>query len=435
MIRYLLLLLIGVLLFPVSGLAQLDLGTWFSDSLFQKSSINPAHKFSGNFTVSLPNAYFEINQQGPKYGDIVEVNSEGITTINISNTVNSAKENNFYRSFLNVGTIGFGFNAGNSSFTFNHGVKLLAFLSYPKEFVDLYANGNAQFVGQTISIGPDFQVSLLHELALGYSFGNSNFRIGGRVKFLSGLEDVSVKNDRINLFTNEDIYQLEFNNNYLINTSSLLNIEDLSDITFDYDGIDYFDLFSPNNGVAFDLGAEVFFDNGAKLSASIIDIGKISWKENVTNYHSTGEIIFNGIDIVDVIRDTSEILLLDSLYDVLEFQESNVSYSTSLPLKIYLGFSHDINDVIQLSYLYFLQNFNGRKTHAIAVNSNFRLSNTFLIGANYQFRNDNAFNLGIQSMLKLGPIQLFASTGNILGMIRPKSNSFTSAKIGLNLVF
>ena len=385
--------------------------------------------------ISLPNVLFEIGQQGPKYSDLIDVNSDGVTNINISNALAAVKDQNYYSTFLNLGSIGIGMNIKKSTFSLSHSVKLLAYLEYPGEFVELYANGNAAFIGQTISIGPDFQLSLYNELALGYSYGNDHFRIGGRIKYLSGIEDVSVANDKISLRTSDDIYQLQFNNDYLINTSSLLRIGDLSDITFEFDGMDVFNFFGSNRGLALDLGGELILKNKKLISFSILNIGRINWSSNVTNYSSSGEIVFGGIDIVDIIRDTSEILLVDSLYNILQFQESNNEYSSNLPLKVYLNYSHYPSSRLQLSYLYFLQFFRGNSIHALALNANFSIGNAFLFGMNYLIRSDAVFNLGLQATLKFGPLQLYANTGNLPGLFDPKSYSFTSGRVGLNLQF
>ena len=433
MVKYLIALII--LLNSLLGYGQINQGLWFTDSIFQSISLNPASVPTGNITVRLPEAQFQISQKGPLYSDIIEINNEGTTTINISNATQQAKDDNFYSTYLNVGSLGIGMRFGKSYISLSHDLRLLGHLSYPKDLVELYANGNAQFIGEEISIGPDFQLSLFNQFAVSYSYGNQNIRAGVRLKYLSGIEDVTVENDRINLFTNEDIYQLEFNNNYLINTSSLLRVNDLSDIAFDYDGIEYFDFFGRNSGLAFDLGAEFKLPDGSVLSASILDLGSLSWKEDITNYSSTGMIIYDGVDILDIVRDSSEILLLDSLYNVLDFEETNNDYTSPLPTKIYVGYTHSLNSALQLSYLYFMQSFRGEQMHALSVAANFSVLQNVQLGASYLMTTNNLLNLGLHGKLKLGPIQVIANTGNIFGLIDPKASHHTSGHLGLNLVF
>ena len=63
------------------------------------------------------------------------------------------------------------------------------------------------------------------------------------------------------------------------------------------------------------------------------------------------------------------------------------------------------------------------------------LQDKLSIGANASFRNGGTFNLGINGVASIGPLQLFASTDNILSVFSPYQNKNANIRAGLNLLF
>ena len=61
------------------------------------------------------------------------------------------------------------------------------------------------------------------------------------------------------------------------------------------------------------------------------------------NYKSKGDNTFEGVDILDYIDDDQEVVLEDSLYNLLDFEESNEGYSTSVGARIHLSTSYHMS--------------------------------------------------------------------------------------------
>ena len=114
---------------------------------------------------------------------------------------------------------------------------------------------------------------------------NDNFSIGGRIKYLNGIGNLSTSNSNLFLTTDDDIYQLSLNADYQINASSLLlyNGLDAPEEIVQLGGLGLDQVFTSNRGLAFDLGVHLKFDD-LDIALSVLDIGQITWEENVRNY-------------------------------------------------------------------------------------------------------------------------------------------------------
>jgi len=433
---YRLIFIVGAICFvSTTSMGQYNPTSYFLSEIYQQKQTNPAFFQDSGFVLSLPAINFNVNQIGPKYNDIVKQNTEGNYIIDATSLATNSEDENIFRTYLNIPVLNFGFAAKQHNFDFGLSFKLLGLLNYPKELAAVYANGNGPFIGQNINIGPEFQLSLYNEWSFGYAYKKEKLSFGARIKLLNGLEDVSTKDHSINLLTDDDIYRLTFNNDFLINTSSLLDIEDLGNITFNFEGIEDVNFFTSNLGFAFDLGITYKINEKFTASFSVIDIGKINWDENVTNYLSSGAILFDGIDLVSIIRDSTEIILVDTLYNILEFQESNDNYSNSLPIKFYAGLDHRLNDKFSFGYLLFLEMFKGHSFEMIGVNANYAISKRFHIGSSISFNSKSQLGIGLQGSLQAGFFQIYGGTANLLGLVSPKSASRAQATFGINLLF
>jgi len=57
------------------------------------------------------------------------------------------------------------------------------------------------------------------------------------------------------------------------------------------------------------------------------------------------------------------------------------------------------------------------------------------IGVNYAYRFNSATNVGLNTTFKIGPVQLFAATDNIIQALQPSAANNVNGRVGLNLVF
>ena len=418
--------------------AQQELGLHFMRETWQSSKTNPAFITEHKIHVGLPSAYFNVSHSGPAYNDVVRTDSEGNEVIDMSILLDNLETNNMLLSHFELETASVSFGIKNVRFSINHAIKLHSFLDYPKNLIELGWEGNEQFIGETVAFGPDFEVAAYNEFGIGAAAKLWGISAGARLKILTGFAGANSDLTDASIYTDSDVYDITFNTDYRINTSSFLVYNGEGDFNLDFGELTASRLFSKNLGLALDLGAS-FKVKKLEVSASIIDLGFIKWTENVHNYHSKGSFDFEGLDIDDIINDENDEIsfeeTIDTLQNILDFKETNNSYNTTLPTKIYLSASYDLNSTWSLGGLFYSEVYRGKVFPAVAANVNFHIGQILSVGAVYAVRNQTYDNIGLNLSTKLGPVQLFAMTDNIVAAFDPYSSHNANARVGLNLAF
>ena len=363
-------------------------------------------------------------------------NDNGENVLDMGAVIDQMDDQNQLFTSVETETFSFSIGVKNLKLSFNHAMKFNTFMDYPKELVQLAWNGNSQFVGQTISIGPDVQAYAYNEFGIGLAGEILGVSAGGRLKILTGIGDVSTERTKAEVYTDPDVYQLTFNTDYLINTSSFFRYDGGEDFEIDFGEASFNDIFASNVGTAIDLGANFKLRN-IDISASIIDLGFIGWKKNTTNYHSQGVYTYEGVDISGIIRDDSLSFegALDSIGEVLDFKETNKNYTTMLPTKVYLSANYSLGQHWDFGGLFYTEIYRGKVYPAFAASARAKFGDILTIGASYAIRNKRYDNLGLNAVVKLGPVQLFGVSDNIISAFKPYDSRNANLRFGLNLLF
>ena len=319
------------------AMAQALQSAYFTDDYKFRHSMNPAFGNEQNY-VSIPAlGNINVNLRGNfGYQDVVFDNpmyphgsDKRLTT--------------FMNPYISAGEALDGFSSGRNRLVGNVGITILsagfkAFggyntielssrtsfgMSLPYELFEFAKNtGNKTYDMGDISMGAMSYV----ELGLGHSRQiNDRLRVGGKFKLLFGLgradvkledmtadlsaadkwvvsgkatADVSVKGFK---FESEmEDYNVESNGQY----------EQVSDFDVDGFGLGGF-------GIAFDLGAEYKIDDDWTVSAALLDLGFISWKENARAESSGQPFVFDGFHDVAVNSDSQNGTVLEDQTDQL----------------------------------------------------------------------------------------------------------------------
>ena len=319
------------------AMAQALQSAYFTDDYKFRHSMNPAFGNEQNY-VSIPAlGNINVNLRGNfGYQDVVFDNpmyphgsDKRLTT--------------FMNPYISAGEALDGFSSGRNRLVGNVGITILsagfkAFggyntielssrtsfgMSLPYELFEFAKNtGNKTYDMGDISMGAMSYV----ELGLGHSRQiNDRLRVGGKFKLLFGLgradvkledmtadlsaadkwvvsgkatADVSVKGFK---FESEmEDYNVESNGQY----------EQVSDFDVDGFGLGGF-------GIAFDLGAEYKIDEDWTVSAALLDLGFISWKENARAESSGQPFVFDGFHDVAVNSDSQNGTVLEDQTDQL----------------------------------------------------------------------------------------------------------------------
>lgn len=429
----------GLFLFTASSLQAQQLGLHFMDNVWQVNHTNPAKAPDQKVIFSFPNAYGNFTHSAVSFNNLISTNAEGTRFLDSEQLIANLKDNNFLNLQASAETFNVAVSVLNMQFSLHHAVKFNGILRYPKSLVQLAFQGNAPFIGQEINVAPSFNFLAYNEIGVGFNMRLANLDVGGRIKALTGIGTLSSDRASIKLRTDADIYQLSLSSDYQINAAGILDL-DINGSDFSADLTDSYnlgDFLKINRGWAIDLGAQYKVNDQLTVAASIVDLGFIRWKENAANFTSQGEFEFEGLTIDNFI-DEDEVAFnidQDSILDIFNFTQTNEAFTTYLPSKIYLSGTYKVTPLFRAGGLIYLENQKGKTFKALSLNGTLLVGRIFHFGATYSIYNKKYDNIGLNFQLKLGPVQFFGVSDNILAAFRPANSRGTNGRFGMNLVF
>ena len=258
--------------------------------------------------------------------------------------------------------------------------------------------------------------------------------MGGRVKLLNGLADISTSARQLQLHTADDYYQTSLEANYVLNSSGALDYGGFSAASSF--ALDNGSLFTGNYGLAFDLGVQMQY-NQLTLAFSALDLGAINWRDQTSNLSLEGNFAYEGLDVVRtaILGETSTVTLRDSLEEAFSVQETSDTYKTLLPARFYFSGTYALSEWLDLGGLVYVERFREKTIPAFGLGFNAQLSRQFSLGGVYLYQTQEPFRFGLNTALTLGPVQLLAATDNLLAAFRPTGSHSANLRLGLNLVF
>jgi len=81
------------------------------------------------------------------------------------------------------------------------------------------------------------------------------------------------------------------------------------------------------------------------------------------------------------------------------------------------------------------ENMQTHSRYAVGLSGQYLLNDKVSLGANYSFINGSADNLGLNGIVTLGPVQVFAMTNNVLYLVNGGKSDNFSTRVGVNLLF
>lgn len=421
------------LAFPTGGHSQQELGLYFMPRAMQNLQVNPAFMQEKTISISLPSVYLHGLHSGFSYRDILkEVPGTDSLQVDVEGALSQMKDINVLRTNVQADILSVNVKVGPLQVSAFTGTKAFGYIAYPKMLPSLAWSGNAGFLDETISLAPDFQFSAWHEIGLGVALRKGKLQVGARGKYLVGLANLSAGYADATLTTSPEIYQLQMQVNYQVQASifdlgSLENIEPTLD----------FQPFTGNHGFAGDLGVQYEMSDRIKLSASVIDLGFINWTDRSKIYEASGTVSFEGLDVAEILRQDSFDIegLLDSLQSGVEIAESEGTFRTGLPTRIYIGGTFSPLKSLRLGGVYYSEFYRGRVYPALVVSVSKDLGKILTAGITYSIQNRRFDNLGANLLLKLGPVVIFATTDHLSSFLRPGYSREVNLRFGMNVAF
>lgn len=227
-------------------------------------------------------------------------------------------------------------------------------------------------------------------------------------------------------------FQLDSNNGYHLLSKS------------HFDRSTYLSNFG-NPGFAVDLGFATKVNSAFEFSMSLVDLGFISWKKDVTIFTENGHFLFRGINLNTVTPTNSPptttdakglmLALTDSVKAAFFPTEANSAFYTLLPVKLYLAGEGRINDNFSIGGVARIRMFNSMIHTSLTASANAALSKNFSFSASYSIMESTFDNLGLAAAFRIGKVQLYSVSDNVLAFRHPSSARNANLRLGINFIF
>ncbi len=438
----------ATILLPVLALAQ-QRTAYFMRTLPQSVHLNPATKFNYTFGLNLASFEAQAITDGFSYNDAI-ARVDGTKSIRVENILNSLSQRNQI-GFNATFDAGLYLNFHNLQVGIFAKENVRAIFGYPKDLINLVANGNAALLDETLQIAPD--ISFLHtrefNVNLGHSFLQDKLRLGVNLKAIFGIGAIQSNNLRLDFSTGDAAnYPVQLSTSSgLVNTGGVNTLIEMSNgepvgIINNRDTIfEYLKNFS-NMTFGLDVGATYQVTDKLLVSASILNISpKISWKNQDRQNFVLGEnnrtnFSFDGLDIIND-SDANTNALTDSLSKAFKFASTDNSekFSSSLPLAFTLGSSYELAYNLTANALLYGEIYRGNFFSSLSLNVNKDLGEYLTLSLTYTADRFSFMNLGGGISINLIPLQVFVVSDNMVNILTNYRNVKNfSVRAGVSLV-
>jgi hypothetical protein len=430
---------------------------YFMKGIPQTKDLNPARPgISSGFYISMPvfsKIDLSVNANNWSYNDLIHFGTglrHDSLVYDFDKFIGKIGENNFVYESAALTVLEAGYKKGGNFYSFSLSEREFAQLFFHRNLVDLIMHGNYKYIGETYYSG-NFGIGIHHyrEFALNYARDvTKRLTVGGAAKILFGMGAVQTNgiNIRGTSPANNEFLDVTATGRVSISAPVSFSYNSLGEITSvssfpNYTTGDYLSNFN-NPGIAADLGFAYLVNRKLELSASIIDLGIISWNSNVTRLTEQGQFLYRGINFIDHTQDPPVVPALRPLVDQLKdsiaaaFRPDNAGtgFSTLLPAKIYFGIDYKLGEAISLSGLSRVRIINNTVHTSFTTSANAIVSKKISLSASYSVMESTYDNLGVGIGIRISPFQIYAAADNMFSPFYPATAKNMNLRIGINII-
>ncbi|HPH15619.1 MAG TPA: DUF5723 family protein [Bacteroidales bacterium] len=454
--------------------AQIDNTMYFMDRLPQANYINPSAYpeckfFIGGLIVPIvgqlpPPITFAVNTP-LDWNDVVfkgrwEYSDSLIHPLhpnaNLNDFLKKIHTYNHISTDFQTSILYLGFKQGASNFwSFDVSNRMYMHVGIPGNLIKFPILGNGELRDADFT-GLYMNTNLYNQIALGYKRQVTRyFSVGAKVKYLIGIANVYTSESSIALKTSENVNHLSTTSNYVIHATAPLevslqengDIEDINFVEFNQNDISNEIIknafLTGNRGVAFDVGFSKDWNSEFTYYLNIEDFGFINWKRNthtlslVGDASNEGGFEYKGVEITDIDNLGEQLAPnFDSIITKFDFDYSTSSYRSPMPFKIYGGARYKLSPKLYIGAVGRFEKMSFGFRPSAAVSLNYRPGKFGAFTLSYSYLNHNFNNIGLGTTLRIGPVQWYFISDNLLGTaLLPHQSRSMSLRMGCNLVF
>ncbi len=436
-------LVAGSLLLGMTMHAQYLRTSYFMEGTSSRLELNPGlQPMRGYFNIPVLGS-FNVGTSSNVLGinDIIDVLDSGEDIFLNDDLYSRLKSDNRLNVNLKTDVLSFGWYAGKGFWNVNVGLRADVGASIPQSMFEyLRRVNNTEDINGSFS-NMNFNLNAYAEIGLGYSRQiTEKLSVGGRVKVLLGIARAEMAVDNFDIYvddalTNGDYTEL---NPYQTYGSATVNARVSTTmkgggLSFDETTgqIDGFDIDGSNFGIAgagfgIDLGASYKIWDNLTVSAAVLDLGFIKWKEGETTVAApaNGSFEVTGSNYQDFLD--GDFLSMDR-FNFVQDKEAAEDTKTTLASTILLAGEYGLLDnKLSVGAIYTARFAEPKTLNELTFSATYRPKNWFNIAASYSPIQAGGKSFGLA--LKLGA--LFLGTDY---MYFGNSSKAVNAFIGLSI--
>lgn len=292
----------SLLVYAVSfmAFAQESHTSYFMEGMVKRHELNPALSSNCNY-VSIPvipvfsGLAIGANSNLGTDKFLFKRNDEIVTGLNSAVSADEflggLKDNNTLELNLKYDIISFGFKKWGGFNTFGLSLKSSTGIELPYELFEFAKRGQVDG-GVTSYDLSDMKVHTTNyvELALGHSRDiNEKWRVGAKVKYLGGLARADINLETMKVTMSADKWSIRETGKAFYTDALDVRYKSNGEI----DDVDFGEIGVAGSGIGFDLGATFKPIDNLTVSASLTDLGFMSWK-GTEAFVNPDEFIFDG---------------------------------------------------------------------------------------------------------------------------------------------
>lgn len=353
--------------------------------------------------------------------------------------------------------INLGFKLENFFLTIALTEKMRYGISLPYDLFEFALNGNRPYMLKDKAhdfSGLGINFSHYRELAVGGIVkANDKINIGARIKILFGLGHFNTAINKLSIKTDPEDYSMKITTDMKIYSSLpvkfdyaassfdsvKININEESIEEFKANGAMGYLLNFRNIGLGFDLGASYKYSSKIDIYGSVTDLGFISWSNNSQIFSSKGTYDFEGIHF-DLWKDSTDRKnairkMTDTIFNTFNFKPIETLYISSLQGNIYLGVKYKFHNMLHFTALYRGEFYRKSYIQSLTIGANSNITDWLSAHLTWTYGNNTIANLGLGLSARLGFVNWYLVSDNVVGMIWPQKTKNINFRVGCNLVF
>lgn len=414
-------LVAGSLLLGMTMHAQYLRTSYFMEGTSSRLELNPGlQPMRGYFNIPVLGS-FNVGTSSNVLGinDIIDVLDSGEDIFLNDDLYSRLKSDNRLNVNLKTDVLSFGWYAGKGFWNVNVGLRADVGASIPQSMFEyLRRVNNTEDINGSFS-NMNFNLNAYAEIGLGYSRQiTEKLSVGGRVKVLLGIARAEMAVDNFDIYvddalTNGDYTEL---NPYQTYGSATVNARVSTTmkgggLSFDETTgqIDGFDIDGSNFGIAgagfgIDLGASYKVWDNLTVSAAVLDLGFIKWKEGETTVAApaNGSFEVTGSNYQDFLD--GDFLSMDR-FNFVQDKEAAEDTKTTLASTILLAGEYGLLDnKLSVGAIYTARFAEPKTLNELTFSATYRPKNWFNIAASYSPIQAGGKSFGLA--LKLGALFL-----------------------------